>query len=41
MEGKSFLYIPTLPKIDSHRHCVNGYIVILVCQVILQGHMTK
>ena len=34
VEGNSLLYIPTLPQIDSHRHCVNGYIDTLVCHVI-------
>ena len=28
--------IPQPAKMDSHRHCVTGYIIILVCQVILQ-----
>ena len=27
MEGNSSLYIPTLPKIHSHRHCVNGCVI--------------
>ena len=25
-------------KIDSHRHYINGYIIILVCHAILQHH---
>ena len=39
MEGNSSLHIPHPAKFDSHRPCVNGYIVILVCQVILRDHM--
>ena len=39
MEGNSSLHIPTPPKIDSHRHCVNGYIIILVYHVILQDYV--
>ena len=38
MEGNPLLYIPTLPKfiaIDT----VNGYIIILVCYVVLQDHV--
>ena len=26
-------------KIDSHRHCVNGYVIISVRHVILQDHV--
>ena len=33
MEGNSSLYIPT--RLESHIHCVHGYIIILVCHVIL------
>ena len=39
MEGNSSLHIPTPQKIDSHRHCVNGYIIILVYHVILQDYV--
>ena len=27
------------PEVDSYRNCVNGYITILICQVILQDHV--
>ena len=42
MEGSSLLYVTSLPRLvalgtlDSDRHCVNGYITILFCHVILQ-----
>ena len=28
-------------KIDIYRYCVNGYVTILVCQVILQDHVIR
>ena len=31
---------PHPAKTDSHRHCLNGYIVILVSHMILQDHVT-
>ena len=27
------------PEVESYRNCVNGYITILICQVILQDHV--
>ena len=39
IKGNSSLYIPTLPKFGSHKHCGSGYIMILVCHVILQDHV--
>ena len=39
MEGDSSLHIPTRAKIDRRRHCVDGYIIVLVCCVILQAHV--
>ena len=36
MGENSPLYTSALPKIDSHKRCVKGYIIILVCHVILQ-----
>ena len=38
MGENSPLYTSALPKIDSHKRCVKGYIIILVCHVILQDH---
>ena len=32
-------YISHPAKIESHRHCVNGYVMILVCHVNLQDHV--
>ena len=37
--GRELLIVyPDAAKIDSYRHCVNGYKVISVCHVILQDH---
>ena len=32
---------PHPAKIDSHRHCVNGYTTIWVCHVIIQDYVIK
>ena len=39
MVGNSSLYIPTQPNFESHRHCVNWYIIIWVFHVILQNFL--
>ena len=39
LHGRELLIVyPHAAKIDSHRYCINGYI-ILVCNLILQDHM--
>ena len=38
-ERKPLLVYLHSAEIDSHRHCINGYIINLVCHVILQDHI--
>ena len=42
-EENSSLHILTLSKLIGvcHRHCVNGYVIILVYHVILQDQVIK
>ena len=39
--GKFLIECPHRAKIDSHKHCVNGYVIILVYQMILHDHVIK
>ena len=38
--GRKLLVVYSyLAKIDSHRHCINGCAIILVCHMILKDHV--
>ena len=40
-EWKQVIVSQNLAKISGHRHCGSGYILVLVCHVIVQDHMIK